>query len=143
MTRYSKASRGLSVLLRVNGIFTDNASSSGYSLRQSPTRYAIRAGRNLHDKEFRLALVTNSFALSPGDGESWREVDLNSIQTSPSIPLHALERGRAGQVISACLSVSPQSSDSIFFFFCHPKLDLGSGSIILDSRLRGNDNQEV
>ena len=53
MTRYSKASRGLSVLLRVNGIFTDNASSSGYSLRQSPTRYAIRAGRNLHDKEFR------------------------------------------------------------------------------------------
>ena len=53
MTPYSKASRGLSVLLRVNGIFTDNANSSSYSLRQSPTRYAIRAGRNLHDKEFR------------------------------------------------------------------------------------------
>ena len=53
MTHCSKASRGLSVLLRVNGIFTDNANSSGYSLRQSPTRYAIRAGRNLHDKEFR------------------------------------------------------------------------------------------
>ena len=53
MTRYSKASWGLSVLLRVNGIFTDIASSSSFSLRQSPTRYAIRAGRNLHDKEFR------------------------------------------------------------------------------------------
>jgi len=53
MTRYSKASRGLSVLLRVNGIFTVIASSSGYSLRQSSTRYAIRAGQNLPDKEFR------------------------------------------------------------------------------------------
>lgn len=30
--------------------------------------------------------------LSPGDGESWREVDGASFQTSPSIPPHALGR---------------------------------------------------
>ena len=49
----SKGSRGLSVLLRVLGIFTEIAISPSPSLRQRPTRYAIRAGRNLPDKEFR------------------------------------------------------------------------------------------
>jgi len=50
---YSKAPRGLSVLLRVIGIFTDYVISPDLSLRQCPDRYAIRAGRNLPDKEFR------------------------------------------------------------------------------------------
>ena len=50
---YSKAPRGLFVLLRVRGIFTATSISPGPSLRQCPTRYAIRAGRNLPDKEFR------------------------------------------------------------------------------------------
>ncbi len=50
---YSKGSRGLSVLLRVNGIFTATTISPSPSLRQCPDRYAIRAGRNLPDKEFR------------------------------------------------------------------------------------------
>ena len=49
----SKGSRGLSVLLRVIGIFTDTTISPSPSLRQCPSRYAIRAGRNLPDKEFR------------------------------------------------------------------------------------------
>ncbi len=49
----SKASRGLFVQLRVEGIFTPLAVSPSPSLRQSLTRYAIRAGRNLPDKEFR------------------------------------------------------------------------------------------
>jgi hypothetical protein len=49
----SKGSRGLSVLLRVLGIFTETTISPGPSLRQRPSRYAIRAGRNLPDKEFR------------------------------------------------------------------------------------------
>jgi hypothetical protein len=40
-------------LLRVIGIFTDIAISPGLSLRQCPDRYAVRAGRNLPDKEFR------------------------------------------------------------------------------------------
>jgi hypothetical protein len=40
-------------LLRVIGIFTDIAISPGSCLRQCPDRYAIRAGQNLPDKEFR------------------------------------------------------------------------------------------
>ena len=50
---YSKGSRGLSVPLRVTGIFTDTSISPSSRLRQCPDRYTIRAGRNLPDKEFR------------------------------------------------------------------------------------------
>src|SRR5215469_13042995 len=39
--------------MRVTGIFTGTTSSPSRSLRQSHDRYAIRAGRNLPDKEFR------------------------------------------------------------------------------------------
>ena len=49
----SKGSRGLSVPLRVIGIFTDTTISPSSQLRQYPDRYTIRAGRNLPDKEFR------------------------------------------------------------------------------------------
>ena len=49
----SKGSRGLSVPLRVNGIFTVTTISPRSWLRQRPDRYTIRAGRNLPDKEFR------------------------------------------------------------------------------------------
>ncbi len=51
---YSKGARGLSVQPRVLGIFTETTISPDPSLRQRPSRYAIRAGRNLPDKEFRL-----------------------------------------------------------------------------------------
>ena len=50
---YSKAPWGLSVLSRVTGIFTGTTISPGGLLRQRPNRYAIRAGQNLPDKEFR------------------------------------------------------------------------------------------
>ena len=53
MPDYSKAPRGLFVLLRVGRIFTANSISPSPSLRQRPDRYAFRAGRNLPDKEFR------------------------------------------------------------------------------------------
>jgi hypothetical protein len=49
----SKGSRGLSVFPRVLGIFTETTISPDPSLRQRSSRYAIRAGRNLPDKEFR------------------------------------------------------------------------------------------
>ena len=49
----SKGARGLSVLPRVDGIFTAISISLRITLRQRPDRYAIRAGRNLPDKEFR------------------------------------------------------------------------------------------
>ena len=53
MPRCSKAPRGLFVLPQVTSIFTGTSISPGPLLRQRPTRYAIRAGRNLPDKEFR------------------------------------------------------------------------------------------
>ena len=49
----SKGSRGLSVPLRVRGIFTATSISPSSRPRQRPNRYTIRAGRNLPDKEFR------------------------------------------------------------------------------------------
>ena len=49
----SKGSRGLSVPMRVDGIFTVATVSPSPSLRQCPNCYTIRAGRNLPDKEFR------------------------------------------------------------------------------------------
>ena len=53
MSSCSKAARGLFVLLRTDGIFTVNALSPSSSSRQCPYHYAIRAGQNLPDKEFR------------------------------------------------------------------------------------------
>ena len=58
ITRCSKAPRGLFVLLRVLRIFTQISISPSPSLRQCPDRYAIRAGRNLPDKEFRSVVPT-------------------------------------------------------------------------------------
>ena len=53
MLSCSEGSRGLSVPLRVSGIFTGTTISPSSWLRQRPDRYTIRAGRNLPDKEFR------------------------------------------------------------------------------------------
>jgi hypothetical protein len=50
---YSKGPRGLSVLLRVRGIFTASSISPSRLLRQCSSGYAIHARRNLPDKELR------------------------------------------------------------------------------------------
>src|SRR5262249_10718842 len=47
--------------MRETGIFTGTTSSLCLSLRQLPDRYAIRAGRNLPDKEFRSDVVTLTY----------------------------------------------------------------------------------
>src|SRR5512138_3497989 len=57
MPGYSKGAQGLSVYVRVTGIFTGATDSPSALRRQCPNRYAIRAGRNLPDKEFRLNLL--------------------------------------------------------------------------------------
>ena len=68
---YSKAPRGLFVRLRVGRIFTASSISPSPSLRQRPDRYAIRAGRNLPDKEFRyLRTVIVTAAVHWGFGSS-------------------------------------------------------------------------
>ena len=53
MTSCSKGAWGLFVLSRGLGILTETAISPSTGSRQCPSRYAIRAGRNLPDKEFR------------------------------------------------------------------------------------------
>ncbi len=53
ISNYSKALRGLSVLPWVIRIFTYTSISPSPLLRQLPSRYAIHAGQNLPDKEFR------------------------------------------------------------------------------------------
>src|SRR4030095_8364043 len=85
MPGYSKGAQGLSVYVRVTGIFTGATDSPSALRRQCPNRYAIRAGRNLPDKEFRLILL-----LHRGGCQRW------------------------GPVISADLCMSPCSPDFIF-----------------------------
>ena len=73
MLSYSKGARGLSVPLRVIGIFTDTTISPSSWLRQSGDRYTIRAGRNLPDKEFRyLRTVIVTAAVYRGFGSKLR-----------------------------------------------------------------------
>ena len=55
--------------MRVTGVFTGISDSPSPSLRQCRDRYAIRAGRNLPDKEFRyLRTVIVTAAVYRGFG---------------------------------------------------------------------------
>ena len=87
----SKGSRGLSVQPRVLGIFTETTVSPGPSKRQCPSRYAIRAGRNLPDKEFRWSLIRTCLV----------ETSLNGI----ALPLMRLPacRHAVGTISSPCV----------------------------------------
>ncbi len=70
---YSKGPRGLSVLPQLTSIFTRTSISPGLWLRQRGSRYAIRAGRNLPDKEFRyLRTVIVTAAIHWGLGSQLR-----------------------------------------------------------------------
>jgi hypothetical protein len=90
----SKAPRGLFVLSRVDGIFTVSSISPGPSLRQCPDRYAIRAGRNLPDKEFRyLRTVIVTAAIDRGFGSKLSPLPLtfrHRAGVSPYTSAHAL-----------------------------------------------------
>ncbi len=86
MPSYSKAPRGLFVLLRVTRIFTRTSISPGPSLRQCSARYAVRAGRNLPDKEFRyLRTVIVTAAVHRGFGSKLRSDDLTSPLNLPAL----------------------------------------------------------
>jgi hypothetical protein len=64
---------GLSVLPQQTSIFTRTSISPGLWLRQWGSRYAIRAGRNLPDKEFRyLRTVIVTAAIHLGLGSKLR-----------------------------------------------------------------------
>jgi hypothetical protein len=81
----SKGAQGLSVLLRVLGIFTESAISLSLWLRQWGSRYAIHAGRNLPDKEFRyLRTVIVTAAVYRGFDSPLRSYELTSPLNLPA-----------------------------------------------------------
>ena len=85
LPRYSKGSWGLSVQMWVLGIFTKTAISSSPRRRQLPSRYTIRAGRNLPDKEFRyLRTVIVTAAVYWGFDSRLRPCGLTSPVNLPA-----------------------------------------------------------
>jgi hypothetical protein len=85
MQSCSEGSRGLSVPLRVPGIFTGTTISPSSWLRQCSDRYTIRAGRNLPDKEFRyLRTVIVTAAVYRGFGHKLRICTLTSFLNLPA-----------------------------------------------------------
>ena len=112
-TAYSKAPRGLFVLPRVGRIFTASSISPSPSLRQRSSRYAIRAGRNLPDKEFRyLRTVIVTAAVYRGF-------------ISELAPLHLTFRHRAGvspyTSAYALAETCVFSKQSVGPFLCGPR----------------------
>ena len=77
---YSKGAWGLFVLSRVIGILTDTPISPSSWRRQRSSRYAIRAGRNLPDKEFRyLRTVIVTAAVYRGFGSKLRDPKVSNL----------------------------------------------------------------
>src|SRR5579864_7449836 len=74
--------------MRASGVFTGTTNSPSRSPRQSFDRYAIRAGRNLPDKEFRYLRLIVNLRVATQDGlyllrlsiGVWRVVSEDSVQ---------------------------------------------------------------
>ena len=82
---YSKGAWGLSVLLRVDGIFTATSISPSLRLRQSSSRYAVHARRNLPDKELRyLRTVIVTAAFYRGFGRKLHPCGMTSFLNLPT-----------------------------------------------------------
>ena len=103
MPSYSKAPRGLFVLLRVARIFTGPSISSSLWLRQRSSRYAFPAGRNLPDKGFRYlrtvivtAAVHRGFSLKLCFNYSKRTSLLNLPALGRRQPLYIAFRLKQG-----------------------------------------------
>src|SRR5690606_8560650 len=117
----SKGSRGLSVLPRERCIFTAISISLSLGWRQRRCRYAIRAGRNLPDKEFRyLRTVIVTAAVYRGFDQELRlaadPINYPSGTGHASHPIRPLSclqsavfliNSRSGLVTAALFSYSP------------------------------------
>jgi hypothetical protein len=97
MLSYSKGSRGLSVPPRVTGIFTGTTISPSLWSRQRPSRYTIRAGRNLPDKEFRY-LRTVHFVTIPKLSGWWGLVP--TLHVAMQIGLYHSAKQRIWRIVS-------------------------------------------
>ena len=99
MSGCSKGARGLFVLSRVLGILTETPISPSLWRRQRSSRYAIRAGRNLPDKEFRyLRTVIVTAAVYRGFDSELRPEGL-----TPPLNLPAPGRRQCLYVVSTTL----------------------------------------
>ena len=98
----SKAPRGLFVLLRVGRIYTANSISPSPWLRQRSSRYTIRAGQNLPDKEFRYLRTVRAV----NTGRVATDAAISALYVAIEIgPYHLLEASGGGyslRVRSAC-----------------------------------------
>ena len=95
MSGCSKGAWGLFVLSRVLGILTETPISPSLWRRQRSSRYAIRAGRNLPDKEFRyLRTVIVTAAVYRGF-----DSDLRPCGLSPPLNLPAPGRRQCLYVV--------------------------------------------
>ena len=118
ISSYSKAPRGLSVLLRVTGVFTSTTISPGPLLRQRSDRYTFRAGRNLPDKEFRyLRTVIVTAAVYWGFS--------SKLRLAANLALYP---SSTGQVSDPILRLAPSAESCVLVKqspepgFCEPKM---------------------
>ncbi len=103
----SKAPRGLFVQSWGGRVFTANTISPGSSLRQRPSRYAFRAGRNLPDKEFRyLRTVIVTAAVYRGFGSELAPLPLTFRHRAGVTPYTA-PSGFAGSCVFGKQSLGP------------------------------------
>src|ERR687884_600806 len=138
MQSCSKGARGLSVLQRGDCIITNTSTSLSLRRRQCGHRYAIRAGRNLPDKEFRYlrtVIVTAARALvftpqlSPPDFPKGHAYTLKPGRPTPG--LHNLLR----LPIASCGGTGILTSFPSTTRF---RLVLGADSPCADERCAGN-----
>ncbi len=119
MPSCSKAARGLFVLLRTDGIFTVNALSPSSSSRQYPYHYAIRAGQNLPDKEFRyLRTVIVTAAVHRGFSSKRKPLTLtfrHRAGVSPYTSTFVLAQTYVfGKQLHGFLSCGPRMTGTMF-----------------------------
>src|SRR6185437_15419109 len=102
--------------MRASGVFTGTTNSPSRSPRQSFDRYAIRAGRNLPDKEFRSVSLT----LFPEKPDfllrllcSYLKLSLLFLQRLPSSNVFPDESGEESFGTSRSRPASSISADAV------------------------------
>ncbi len=122
MARWSKAPRGLFVLPQDARICTGTAISPGPQRRQRSTRYAIRAGRNLPDKEFRYLRTIIVIAAVHQGFDSEREPLLLTVWHRAGVSPHTVSYDFAETCVFGKQSPGPLHCDHLAVAPLLPKL---------------------
>src|SRR5215813_4786354 len=107
MPGYSKGAQGLSVYVRVTGIFTGATDSPSALRRQCPNRYAIRAGRNFVFRGSGTARSLTSYAPRFPAAQTIRSPDRSELRIS----LPEYFRLPDGFISIAIRTISPKPSE--------------------------------